>query len=61
MENPDANCFDKLQAVENDILDCVQNLLNVKWDSNTIKLEIQELMKQRDILQEELISTELTE
>ncbi len=41
-------------AVEQELLDCVDNLISVKWDSNTIKLEIQELMKHRNQLQKEL-------
>lgn len=41
-------------TIEQDMLDCVDNLISVKWDSNTMKLEIQELMKQRKQLQIEL-------
>ncbi|MBP0133870.1 MAG: hypothetical protein CK527_05565 [Nitrosarchaeum sp.] len=46
--------FDELMAIEQDMLDCVENLLSVNWDSNSMKLEIQELVKQRSRLRREL-------
>lgn len=54
MDKQESELFDELMAVEQELLDCVDNLISVKWDSNTIKLEIQELMKQRNQLQREL-------
>ena len=41
-------------AVEQELLDCVDNLISVKWNSNTIKLEIQVLINRRNQLQREL-------
>jgi seryl-tRNA synthetase len=54
LDKQESELFDELMAVEQELLDCVDNLISVKWDSNTIKLEIQELMKQRNQLQREL-------
>lgn len=54
MDKQESELYDELITVEHDLLDCVDNLINVKWDSNTMKLEIQELMKQRNQLQREL-------
>ena len=54
MNKQESELFDELMAVEQELLDCVDNLISVKWDSNTIKLEIQELMKHRNKLQKEL-------
>jgi hypothetical protein len=54
LDKQESELFDELMTVEHDLLDCVDNLISVKWDSNTMKLEIQELMKQRDQLQREL-------
>jgi hypothetical protein len=54
MDKQEADMFDELMAVEQEILDCVDNLASVNWDSNTIKLEIQELLKQRNSLQRQL-------
>ena len=54
MDKQESELFDELMTVEQDLLDSVDNLISVKWDSNTMKLEIQELMKQRNQLQREL-------
>lgn len=54
MDKEESELFDELMMIEQEILDCVDNLLSVKWDSNTIKLEIQELMKRRNQLQKDL-------
>lgn len=54
MDKQESELFDELMTIEQDMLDCVDNLISVKWDSNTMKLEIQELMKQRKQLQIEL-------
>lgn len=54
MDKQESELFDELTTIEQDLLDCVDSLISVKWDSNTMKLEIQELMKQRKQLQSEL-------
>ena len=54
MNKQESKLFDELMAVEQELLDCVDNLISVKWNSNTIKLEIQELMNRRNQLQREL-------
>lgn len=54
MDKQESELFDELMMIEQEILDCVDNLISVKWDSNTIKLEMQELMKRRNQLQREL-------
>ena len=54
MNKQESELFDELMAVEQELLDCVDNLISVKWNSNTIKLEIQELMNHRNQLQREL-------
>ena len=54
MDKQESELFDELVTVEQDLLDSVDSLISVKWDSNTMKLEIQELMKQRNQLQREL-------
>lgn len=54
MDREESELFDELMMIEQEILDCVDNLISVKWDSNTIKLEIQELMKRRNQLQKDL-------
>ncbi len=53
-EKQEPEIFDELMAIEQDMLDCVENLLSVNWDSNSMKLEIQELVKQRSRLRREL-------
>ena len=54
MNKQESELFDELMAVEQELLDCVDNLISVKWNSNTIKLEIQELINRRNQLQREL-------
>jgi len=54
LNKQESELFDELMAVEQELLDCVDNLISVKWNSNTIKLEIQELMNRRNQLQKEL-------
>lgn len=53
-EKQEPEIFDELMTIEQDMLDCVENLLSVNWDSNSMKLEIQELVKQRSRLRREL-------
>ena len=48
------NLMDEMAEIEYGLITKLDNLINAEWDSNTLKIKIQELMKQRSCIEEEL-------
>ena len=48
------NLMDEMAEIEYGLITKLGNLINAEWDSNTLKIKIQELMKQRSCIEEEL-------
>jgi len=48
------NLLDEQFEIEHKILDDLKTLINASWDSNTVKLRLESLMKEQDQIYEEL-------
>ena len=48
------NLLDEQFEIEHKILDDLKTLINASWDSNTVKLRLEGLMKEQDQIYEEL-------
>jgi len=49
------NLLDEQFEIEHKILDDLKTLIDASWDSNTVKLKLESLMKEQDKIYEELI------
>ena len=58
MKKHEKEIFDDLMDCDNEILDGVGYLINASWDSDTLKLKIESLMKEKERLQIELYETD---
>ena len=58
MKKHEKEIFDDLMDCDNEILDGVSYLINASWDSDTLKLKIESLMKEKERLQIELYETD---
>ena len=58
MKKHEEEIFDDLMDSQDKILEAVGFLIEASWDSNTLKLKIESLMKERAILQKELYETD---
>ena len=46
--------YDELFDIQYDIIEIVEHLVNAEWDSPTLKQKISELLKQKDVIDQEL-------
>ena len=46
--------YDELFDIQYDIIEVVEHLVNAEWDSPTLKQKISELLKQKDVIDQEL-------
>jgi len=53
LDKQESELLDELYETEGKIFESLYFLINSDWDSNTLKLRIMELMKQKDILETE--------
>ena len=58
MKKHEEEIFDDLMDSQDKILEAVGFLIEASWDSNTLKLKIESLMKERTTLQKELYETD---
>ena len=58
MKKHEEEIFDDLMDCEQKIFEAVGFLIEASWDSNTLKLKIESLMKERTTLQKELYETD---
>ncbi len=58
MKKHEEEIFDELMDSEQKIFEAVNILIDASWDSNTLKLKIESLMKERVTLEEELYGTD---
>ena len=58
MKKHEEEIFDDLMDSQEKILETVGVLIEASWDSDTVKLKIESLMKERAILQKELYETD---
>ena len=58
MKKHEEEIFDDLMDSQDEILEAVDVLIEASWDSDTVKLKIESLMKERAILQKELYETD---
>ena len=48
------NLFDEKFEIEEKVLDDLRTLIDADWDSNTVKLRLEGLVKERDKIYDEL-------
>ncbi len=58
MKKHEEEVFDELRDCEQKIYEAVNILIEASWDSNTLKLKIESLMKEHLTLQKELFETD---
>ena len=58
MKKHEEEIYDELMDTQEKLLEAVAVLIDASWDSNTLKLKIESLMKDRAILETELYETD---
>ena len=58
MKKHEEEIYDELMDTQEKLLEAVAVLIDASWDSNTLKLKIESLMKDRTILETELYETD---
>jgi len=53
--------FDESLDVEHELFTLIEYLINAEWDSDTLKGKIESLMKQKDVIDQELYKLQESE